>query len=191
MPGKRRGVALIKALLIAFSLALDVFAVAIGVGMRERPRMELFRIGAAFVTAEAGMTLLGAALGSVTLRLLGPVAGYVGFAALIGIGVFMVIEALGEGEHRFDLSHGPGLLFAALAISLDSLGIGFSVLFIGVPFPLMLLFIVCASAIAVTLGLLLGQRIGVVAGSRAGVYAGVLLALTGAAFTLLKVTGHG
>jgi len=181
----------IKALLIAFSLALDVFAVALGVGTRDRSRLARLRIGAAFVTAEALMTLIGAACGSVALRLLGPVAGYLGFAALVGIGLFMVIEALGEGEFRFDLSHGPGLLLAALSISLDSLGIGFSVLFIGVPFLVMLLFIILASASAVALGLLLGKRIGVAAGSRAGVYAGLLLALTGAAFIFLRATGRG
>ena len=44
---------------------------------------------------------------------------------------------LGESS-RLDLSSGHGLLLASLAISLDSLGIGFSILYIGVPMPISL-----------------------------------------------------
>jgi len=182
--------AILKALLIALSLALDVFAVSIGVGMRDCSRMERLRIGSAFVCAEVGMTLIGALCGSIVLKFLGPIAGYLGFVALIGIGIYMVFEAQGEGEQKFDLSQGPGLLLGALAISFDSLGIGFSILFIGVPFLLTLACIAIASVAATTTGFLIGKRVGVVAGSRAGVYAGVLLALTGVAFAVLKATGH-
>lgn len=182
--------AIIKALLIALSLALDVFAVSIGVGMRECTSMERLRIGAAFVCAELVMTLIGALCGSVVLKFIGPIAGYLGFAALIGIGIYMMYEAIGEGEEKFDLSKGTGLLLGALAVSLDSLGIGFSILFIGVPFLVTLSFIAVASISATTLGFVVGRRLGLAVGERVGIYAGAILALTGIVFALLKLTGH-
>jgi putative Mn2+ efflux pump MntP len=184
-------VVILKALLIALSLALDVFAVSIGVGMKDWSRTQRLRIGAAFVLAEVTMTLIGAVCGSVVLRLVGPIAGYLGFAALIAIGIYMVVEAMGEEEKHFDLSQGPGLFLGALAISFDSLGIGFSILFIDVPFALMIALIAAASIAATVLGFLIGKRIGIAAGSKAGIYAGVILALTGIGFAVLKATGHG
>ena len=183
--------ALFKVLLIAFSLALDVFAVSIGVGMGALSVRERLRIGAAFVCAELLMTVLGASCGALLLQRIGPIAGYLGFAALFGIGVYMIIEAIGEGEAKFDLSTGRGLLLGAMAVSLDSLGIGFSLLFIGVPFIVTLGCIAIASVLATTGGFLLGRRLGLAVGAHVGIYAGVLLAVTGIAFAILKATGHG
>ncbi len=188
---KRARMALFKAWLIAFSLALDVFAVSIGVGMGNASRGQRWRIGAAFVTAELGMTLVGALCGSLVLRWFGPIAGYVGFAALVGIGIYMIVEAFGEGEQKFDLSQGLGLLLGALAISLDSLGIGFSILFLGVPFGVTLGLIGAMSLSATVLGFLLGRRLGLAVGERVGIYAGALLIVTGLLFALLKATGRG
>ena len=187
---KRARMAILKAFLIAFSLALDVFAVSVGVGMRDCTQAERLRIGGAFVCAELLMTMIGALCGSVVLRFIGPVAGYLGFAALVGIGIYMIIESLGESEEKFDLSRGSGLLLGALAISVDSLGIGFSILFIGVPFIVTLGCIAFASVTATTAGFLLGRKLGEVVGKHVGIYAGVILALTGVGFAVLKATGH-
>ena len=57
------------------------------------------------------------------------------FAALVGVGCYMIYEVRHGTEEGggFDLSRGWGLVLGALSISLDSLGIGFSILYIGVP----------------------------------------------------------
>ena len=86
----------------------------------------------------------------------------------------------------FDLSRGWGLTLGALSISLDSLGIGFSILYVGVPLGLSLVFIGFASVAATTLGLALGQRLGAVVEERAAMLAGIVLVLTGVAFAGLK-----
>src|SRR5271170_1226611 len=93
------------------------------------------RIGVAFASAEIIMNLIGAGLGAVAGRLIGDAAGYLGFAALIGVGCYMIYEARRDLQDRtpLDLSQGWGLLLASMSISLDSLGIGFSILYIGVP----------------------------------------------------------
>ncbi|HET6895880.1 MAG TPA: manganese efflux pump, partial [Candidatus Baltobacteraceae bacterium] len=118
---------LVKIFVIAISLGLDVFAVGIGVGMRGASRAVKARIGAAFASAEVIMNLIGVGLGQVAGQFLGAVAGYIGFAALIGVGAYMVLEAVRESEEKvpLDMSRGWGLFIAALSISLDSLGIGF------------------------------------------------------------------
>jgi manganese efflux pump family protein len=177
-----------KLLFVALSLGLDVFAVSIGVGMRGAKRGIMIRIGAAFTAAEVSMTFLGAGLGTVAGRLIGDAAGYLGFAALVGVGAYMVYESTQgtDAGGAFDFSRGWGLLLGALSISLDSLGIGFSILYIGVPLQISLITIACTSVISTTLGLALGKRLGVVAEEYAALAAGVILILTGIAFAALK-----
>ncbi len=172
--------------LVAVSLALDVFAVCVGVGARGATRAEKFRIGAAFATAEVVMNSIGIALGALAGRALGDVAAYVGFVALIGIGAYMVLDCLRGNEEDFDLSSGFGLVVASLSISLDSLGIGFSIVYIGVPVMLTLGAIAVASVVASSLGLILGGAVGRAVGERADLFAGIVLIATGVLFAILK-----
>ena len=180
--------ALAKIVVVAFSLGLDVFAVSVGVGMRGTDRALKIRIGAAFATAEVSMTVVGAVLGRLAGSLLGSGAAYLGFTALVGVGAYMIYEARAQSEpgRKFDLSRGWGLLLGALSISLDSLGIGFSILFIGVPLGLSLACIAVASVVSTTLGLALGRRIGAIGEETAALWSGIVLVLTGLAFGALR-----
>jgi putative Mn2+ efflux pump MntP len=101
--------AFVKVVFVAASLGLDVFAVSVGVGMRGMTTAQKIRIGLAFTTAEVSMTVIGVGIGNVAGRLIGDVAGYLGFAALVAVGSYMVIETLRESEAGgFDLSQGWG-----------------------------------------------------------------------------------
>lgn len=182
----------LKIAFIAISLGLDVFAVCIGVGMRGTDRALKIRIGAAFAFAEVAMVLVGVALGATAGKYLGDIAGYLGFAALTLVGIYMVYESLhGESDGGFDLSSGWGLLLGALSISLDSLGIGFSILFIGVPLAVSIGCIALSSILATTLGLTLGKFLGARMESAAALWAGLILTGTGVAFAALKYFGNG
>lgn len=185
--------ALLKILVVALSLALDVFAVSVGVGMRGVPRAVKVRIGVAFASAEIVMNALGALLGLAIGRVLGDTAGYLGFAALVVLGFYMIYESRRDLADRtpVDMASGWGLAVAALSISLDSLGIGFSILYIGVPIVLSLAIIGVVSVLATALGLTLGRRLGKVAEEGAELWAGIVLALTGGAFMLLKALHAG
>ena len=178
----------IKIVVIALSLALDVFAVSIGVGVRGVPRKTKIRIGIAFASAEIIMNLLGAALGIAAGRLLGEVAGYLGFIALVGVGTYMIYEATRDLAERnpLDMSSGWGLFIASASISLDSLGIGFSILYIDVPLEISLAVIGVVSIGATALGLSFGRLLGKRIEDRAELLGGVLLALTGVTFIVLK-----
>jgi len=177
--------------LVALSLALDVFAVSVGVGVRGISTGAKVRIGAAFAAAEVAMNLVGAGIGEAAGRAIGDVAGYVGFAALVGVGIYMIVEAIRSEEEDFDLSRGWGLFVASLSISLDSLGIGFSIIYIGVPLVVTLGAIAVASVGSTALGLAFGKHFGSIVGERAGIIAGFVLVATGALFAVLKYAHIG
>ncbi len=179
----------LKIAIVALSLALDVFAICVGVGMQGVDRGLKIRIGFAFASAEIMMTLLGVGLGAAAGKLLGEVAGYIGFLALIGLGTYMIFESRRERHLKkpLDLSRGWGLTLGALSISLDSLGIGFSVLYIGVPLYTSIMFIAVASVSSTVLGLTVGKALGRRAEEGAELWAGIVLLLTGIFFIALKI----
>jgi manganese efflux pump family protein len=178
--------AVFRIALIALSLGLDVFAVCVGVGIRGIDTRAKIRIGAAFAAAEVGMTILGAGIGRIMGTLLGEATAYLGFIALIGVGIYMIVEAIHESEGALDLSHGWGLFLAALSISIDSLGIGFSILYVGVPFGFSLFVIAVVSILCSTLGLTFGRILGKRVEESVGVVAGAVLILTGILFAILR-----
>lgn len=180
-----------RVVLVALSLALDVFAVSVGVGIRGVSTGSRFRIGAAFAAAEVVMNLVGAGIGAAVGRAIGNVAGYIGFAALVGVGVYMIVEAVRAEEQNFDLSRGWGLFLASLSISLDSLGIGFSIVYIGVPLTVTLSAIAVTSVASTALGLTFGSRFGARVGERAGIFAGFVLIATGVLFAAMKYLHAG
>ena len=186
-------VAFLKVFVVALALALDVFAVGVGVGIRGVSRKSRIRIGAAFACAEVGMNVIGAVLGLLAGKLIGDVAGYIGFAALFGVGIYMIRESFTQlsTSSRLDLSRGSGLLVASLAISLDSLGIGFSILYIGVPMPVSLVVIAVTNVASTTFGLTVGRWLGRYAERNAAFVGGLLLALTGVLFAVLKALRVG
>ena len=181
--------AFFKVLFVALSLGLDVFAVSVGVGMKGTDRAVKIRIGAAFAVAEVTMTLLGVLLGQAAGRLLGDVAGYLGFAALVGVGAYMIYEALHGTEEGggFDLSRGWGLV---LGRALDQPRLARD----RVLDPLHRRAAGDQPGLhrrsrrcSTTLGLLLGKRLGDRSPRRrAALSAGIVLVLTGLAFAALK-----
>lgn len=170
-----------------------MFAVGIGVGLRGAPTAVKVRIGVAFASAEVIMNLIGVGLGKLAGQLLGAVAGYIGFGALVAVGAYMIFEAVREAEQRepLDMSRGWGLFIASLSISLDSLGIGFSILYIGVPLWLALTIIFAVSIAATFAGLTLGRALGRRVEEGAELFSGIILMLTGIAFILAKAFNVG
>ncbi|MGH7728961.1 MAG: manganese efflux pump MntP family protein [Vulcanimicrobiaceae bacterium] len=176
--------------LIAFSLALDVFAVAVAIGIRGAPLGAKVRLSLAFAGAEVLMNLVGAGIGALLGKLFGEIAAYIGFAALAATGIYVILETMRGGEERrLDLSRGWGLAVGALSLSVDSLGVGFSILYIGAPLALTLAAIAAASLVSTTLGFALGRFVGSAVGGRAGILAGIVMVATGIAFAYFRAAG--
>lgn len=181
--------AVIKVVILAVSLALDVFAVCVGVGVRGQGADRRLRIGLTFGSAEVCMNLIGAGLGRIIGTFIGDAAAYLGFGALFGVGIYMIMESLREESGELDLSTGWGLIVAAVSISLDSLGVGFSLPYLGVNIVFALAMIFVVSILATSLGLQFGRLIGTRIGGMTGLFAGLLLALTGIGFAIARAHG--
>ena len=172
---------------IAFAIGLDVLALAIGIGVTGVPWNARIRVGAAFAGAEISMQLLGLAIGTGAGHLVGELAAYTGFGLLALIGLFMLKESFDAEPVGMSATSGWGLLAASASISLDSLGVGFSLPSLGV--PLVPLFAtVAATTVAFTLaGLAFGAMLGQRARTGAERACGIVLILLAIVFTLQHV----
>jgi putative Mn2+ efflux pump MntP len=173
--------------LIAFGIGLDVLALAIGIGVTGVPWSIRLRVGAAFAGAEIGMQLLGVAIGTGAGHLVGAVAAYTGFALLALIGAFMLRESFGKHEAMsLKATSGWGLVAASGSISLDSLGVGFSLPSLGVPL-VPLLATVAVTTVAFTLtGLAFGSALGERYRARAEGGCGIVLIVLAVLFTIQR-----
>lgn len=124
---------LVELLLIAVGLSMDAFAVSIckGLGMKEvNPKVSVV-LALFFGGFQALMPLIGWALGSQFLGIIGPIDHWVAFVLLAVIGGKMLWEAFredaGEGDgkpaDRIDLGE---FLILAIATSIDALAVGIS-----------------------------------------------------------------
>ncbi len=172
-------------------LALDSFAVAASLGARRPGRAQRWRLSALFVLFEAGMPLVGLALGAPLARAVGSVAEYLAAAALVATGVWMVRSDSDDEEaaaSRLLTATGWAALGLGLSVSLDELAIGFSLGLTGLPVSAVVAAIAVQALIASQVGLALGARVGEVWRERAERLAGLLLIALGvvlAAATLL------
>lgn len=152
--------------LVAFvlPLGLDSFAVAAAIGaaggLTSRDR---WRISALFVLFEAGMPLVGLALGAPLARVLGATADYVAAAAVIGIGAWMLLHGDSDDEEekagRLATARGVALIGLGVGISLDELAIGFGLGLTRLPLVPVVVAIGVQAFLAAQLGLRLGARI--------------------------------
>jgi putative Mn2+ efflux pump MntP len=144
-------------------LGVDTFAIAAAVGAAGLKPEARRRITALFVAFEAGMPLIGLALGAPLAHVIGGVAEYVAAAVLIGVGAWMLFGEDEEGEearaHAFTDARGAALLALGLSISLDELAIGFTLGLSKLPVPVVIGAIAVQAAVAAQLGLRLGARL--------------------------------
>ena len=151
-----------KLLAFVLPLGLDSFAVAAAIGAAGvagwRARL---RISAIFVTFEAGMPLIGLAAGSGLARAIGPVADYVAAAAVIVVGVWMLVRRDDDEERAGRIAgvSGPAMIALGLSISADELAIGFSVGLSGLPAVPVIVAIGVQTLIVSQLGLAIGSLV--------------------------------
>lgn len=124
---------LVELLLIAVGLSMDAFAVSIckGLGMKEvNPKVAVV-LALFFGGFQALMPLIGWALGSQFLGIIGPIDHWVAFVLLAVIGGKMLWEAFredageddGKPSDRIDLGE---FFILAIATSIDALAVGIS-----------------------------------------------------------------
>lgn len=150
--------------LIAFvlPLGLDSFVVAAAIGAAgPLPVRVRWRVSGLFVVFEAGMPLIGLALGAPLARVIGAAADYVAAAAVIAIGAWMLLH--GDDDEadagRLVNARGVTLIGLGISISLDELAIGFSLGLTHLPLLPVVVGITAQAFVATQVGLWLGARI--------------------------------
>lgn len=150
-----------KLLALILPLALDTFAVAAALGMVGAGPRQRLRISILFTAFEAGMPLVGLALGAPLGRALGGAADYVAIAVLCGFGLYTLLGRANEEERLAELAQlrGVGAVLLGISISLDELAIGFTLGLLRLPAGLVIALIAVQTSIVTQLGLRLGSRL--------------------------------
>ncbi len=149
---------------IAFSLALDAFAISVSCGMSVQGHCvrQALRVGLWFGAFQFGMPLIGWLLGNSVSDYIGSFDRVIAFVMLCLIGGFMIWEGARGKQESVDvsgLSHGR-LAMLAVATSIDAFAVGVPLAFMDVNILLSALII---GGVAFTLsffGGFLGRRLG-------------------------------
>lgn len=128
---------LAELVLLAVGLSMDAFAVSIckGLGMKKINLKVAVVLGLFFGGFQAGMPVIGWALGSQFMGIIGPIDHWIAFILLAFIGGKMLWEAFTEGEDEGE-DEGDGkdaekidlgeYMILAIATSIDALAVGIS-----------------------------------------------------------------
>jgi manganese efflux pump family protein len=152
-----------KLIALVVPLGLDTFAIAAALGALGTSRGTRVRVSILFTAFEAGMPLIGLAIGAPVGHAIGGAADYVAVAVLFAVGAYALLGS--EERERRSLSQlarvdGPGALLLGLGVSLDELAIGFTLGLLRLPAALVIALIAAQAFVVTQLGLMLGRRLG-------------------------------
>ncbi len=165
---------------IAFALAMDAFAVSIGVSA-SLPRItkrQYFRLSWHFGLFQALMPLIGWFLGTTVSGHVDRVSHWIAFGILLFLGLKMIRDTLKPGSAAItsvDPTRGMNLILLSVATSIDAFAAGLSLAMLGseIVFPSVVIGIV---ACAMTLiGMYTGKWLGKWIGRSAGLFGGFVL----------------
>ena len=195
---------MIEVILLAIALAMDAFAVAIGLGAKSQKQDKhyLLRLaiyaGLYFGIAQGVMPLIGYLLGAALLGWLAAAAPWIGGFILIGLGGKMLYEVfLGDGEEALDkalhinnetvsvndslkknINHRT-MFTLAIATSIDAMAAGFTLNLLALNAWLACLIIAIITAIFSVFGVYLGKQSGTHLEDKAEALGGLVLILIG------------
>ena len=173
----------LEILLIAVSLAMDAFAVALsagtsGHGQKMRPAL---RMSFYFGFFQFLMPIVGWLVGARLERFIKAYDHWVAFGLLAFVGAHMLYEAIRREEHELpaDPTRGMRLLTLSVATSIDALAVGLSLgmLHVSIWYPSVVIGMVTAGLSL--LGIHLGNRLRGGLGRRMGLVGGVILIFIG------------
>jgi putative Mn2+ efflux pump MntP len=153
--------------LIALSLAVDCFAIAVSASVANGSfsRGLMFRLAAAFGGAQFAMNVIGWFAGRTVVEFIEQFDHWVAFGLLAIVAGRMIWEFFKEDEGaQKDLSRGLLLFTLAVATSIDSLAVGLSFAFLKVDIWVASVTIGVVAFGVVCLGVLIGIRVGALLG---------------------------
>ena len=177
---------LVELFLLAVGLSMDAFAVSIckGLGMKKINFKVAVVLALFFGGFQAGMPLIGWALGSQFLSIIGPIDHWIAFILLAIIGGKMIWEAATEGEDEGDGKDADKIdlgeyLMLAIATSIDALAVGISFAALSVDIVPAVTFIGVTTFCFTIAGVVIGHFFGARYEKPATIVGGVVLILIG------------
>ena len=175
--------AFIETLLIAISLAMDAFAVSLGVGTTplSSNKRARFRLAFHFGFFQTMMTVLGWLAGTTIASLINQFDHWIAFGLLAYVGQNMIRSGIKTEveSYKKDPTRGATLTVLCVATSIDALAVGLSMAMLNndILFPAAVIGIV-AYALSVV-GLAVGNRLGTKFGKRMEILGGAVLIVIG------------
>jgi putative Mn2+ efflux pump MntP len=165
--------------LIAVGLAMDAFAVSLGVGTggKAKDRRSKLRLAFHFGIFQMGMTLLGWLLGSTIASFITAVDHWVAMALLSYVGIGMIRSGFDPDKECYPSNPSKGKIMVTLCIatSIDAMAVGLGMAMIGTPvlFPSVVIGVV-TTALSM-FGLAAGHKLGEKFGKRMEILGGLIL----------------
>ncbi len=173
-------------LAVAFALAMDAFAVSVGISLRPEglTTRQAFRMAFHFGFFQFMMPLLGwQATQSILLDLIEPFDHWVAFGLLFIIASKMIFECFrmkkDNQKNRADPTEGFSILMLSIATSIDALAVGMSLaaLQVTILYPAVIIGII--AFLMTFLGTRIGPLLGRLVGRGAELLGGLILILIG------------
>jgi putative Mn2+ efflux pump MntP len=176
---------------IALSMAMDAFAVCLGVGAAKKNNgsRATFRLSFHFGFFQFLLPIVGWFAGLTVVQYIEAYDHWVAFGLLAFVGSRMIRSGLNGGEetHKNDPSRGWNMVLLSVAVSIDALAIGFSLALINVDIWYPAVVIGVVTGLLSLLGLRLGNRLGRMFGKRMELIGGVVLILIGVRIVLMHL----
>ena len=181
-------------LVVAVSLAMDCFAVSLGIGSSPLPTTScrVWRIAWHFGFFQFLMACLGWLLGSTIVTFISGFDHWIAFSLLAWVGIRMIREGISGGEEHESLedpSKGKILVMLSLATSLDALAVGLSMALLKVNILAAGLVIGLVSFVLSVEGLLVGNKLSEKFGKRMEIVGGIVLLLIGLRILITHLMG--
>jgi manganese efflux pump family protein len=172
---------MVALLLVAVSVGVSNFAAAIAIGVSGVDPRTRLRVGLIFGAFEAGMPLVGLAIGAQLAGALGHAARWSAAATLVAVGVYGLIDSVRREGGGLGTAGGWRLLLSGLVLSLDNLVVGFALGAYHTSVLTGALVIGLVSVAMSLVGLEIGAQIGRRAAERGEQLAGLMLISVGLA----------
>ena len=177
---------LAELVLLAIGLSMDAFAVSIckGLGMKRINLKVAVILGLFFGGFQAGMPVIGWALGSQFMGIISPIDHWIAFILLAFIGGKMLWEAFTEDENEGDGKDAEKIdlgeyLILAIATSIDALAVGITFAFLGVNIVWAIAVIGVTTFVLSVVGVAVGHVFGARYEKGATIAGGIVLILIG------------
>lgn len=182
---------MIEVFFLSFGLAMDAFAVSVGIGSNWKSPdwKKRFLVAGYFGSFQAFMPLIGSLAGIFLSGWIGEVDHWIAFFLLSIIGVHMFYEGFQDESTRKVSCISHEVLFSlAVATSIDALAAGFTLPFLTVPFYISITIIGVITSVLSLVGIELGSRMGTWLEGKAELFGGAILIGIGVKI-LLEHTG--